>query len=361
MEVNTKVSESPERYDSIDGLRVISAIGIVFMHVGANINFNTTNFIYTNVIGRFGYFVYLFMMISAFSMCCGYYERLQFGRVTLDKYFTRRYEKVFPFFCILVLLDFMFEPSVHSFYEAVADLSLVFSLLPNPNITVIGVGWTLGVIFVFYLLFPFFITMLGNTKRIVIFLLCSIFYHYACIFYFFDEIHIGAISFNEGSNILYCAIYFVLGGLIYKYRLFIKNSRLFRLIILVGILIFGSFFVVVEISRIVLFDFFGMALFAMLLCFCVSTNICVLNNRVMAFLSSISMEIYLCHMMVFRLLEKMKLFDFVNRYFAGWLGYLCIAFATFSGACMISVIGKKSIKMLKKIGKGSKDESSSNY
>lgn len=64
---------------------------------------------------------------------------------------------------------------VHSLYDGFAELTLVFNLLPNPRPS-IGVAWFLGVIFLFYMLFPFFVFMIENKRRAWISLgLCYLF------------------------------------------------------------------------------------------------------------------------------------------------------------------------------------------
>ncbi|KDS55941.1 acyltransferase domain protein [Phocaeicola vulgatus str. 3975 RP4] len=44
-----------------------------------------------------------------------------------------------------------------SLFEAFMNCTLVFGLLPNNSLEVIGVGWFLGTVFLFYMLFPFFV------------------------------------------------------------------------------------------------------------------------------------------------------------------------------------------------------------
>ena len=76
------------------------------------------------------------------------------------------------------------------------------------NISVIGVSWTLAVIFVFYLLFPFFCFLLENKKRAWLVFICAVIYNFMCSTYFFDESHIAdraAVNFSARTNILYCA------------------------------------------------------------------------------------------------------------------------------------------------------------
>ena len=65
-----------ERYSSLDGLRAFAAIGIAIMHILANIDIEPDKnlLLYGTNIPSLTHFVYLFFMISAFSMCCGYYE-----------------------------------------------------------------------------------------------------------------------------------------------------------------------------------------------------------------------------------------------------------------------------------------------
>lgn len=74
-----------QRYTSLDGLRSIAAIGIVIMHVLANLDTtpDKSTILYGTVIPSLTNFVYLFFSISAFAMCCGYYERMKSGQIFL--------------------------------------------------------------------------------------------------------------------------------------------------------------------------------------------------------------------------------------------------------------------------------------
>lgn len=69
-------------------------------------------------------------------------------------------------FSFLVLIDLIVSPSVDALYEAFADITLLFGFLPEcGNITVIGVGWFIGLIFVYYIAFSFFCTLLTSKKK----------------------------------------------------------------------------------------------------------------------------------------------------------------------------------------------------
>ena len=79
-----------KKYDSINGLRTIAAIGIVMMHVLANVDYKLNNVILESVIASFTQFVYLFMIISAFSMCCGYYEKLKNNKKSMNDFYKKQ-------------------------------------------------------------------------------------------------------------------------------------------------------------------------------------------------------------------------------------------------------------------------------
>lgn len=76
------------------------------------------------------------------------------------------------------------------------------------NITVIGVGWFLGIIFVLYICFPFFCCLIETKRQAWAAFAVSLIYNFVCINYF----KVGS------SNILYSSCYFFAGGLIYLYR-----------------------------------------------------------------------------------------------------------------------------------------------
>lgn len=198
-----------EHYGAIDGLRTIACVGIVLMHIAANTSYSISGFIYRSVIPSFTNFVFLFMTVSAFGMCCGYYERIMCNKVSLSDFYGKRFKKTLPFFGLLVLLDIVISPSIDALYESFADLTLLFGFLPNAgNISVIGVGWFLGLIFVFYICFPFFCVLLQNKRRAWIAFAISLIYNFVCTIYF-----------DAGrNNILYSGCYFLAGGLIYLYR-----------------------------------------------------------------------------------------------------------------------------------------------
>ena len=209
------------RYEGIDGLKAYAIIGIALMHVLANGEYGIGGFVFERLIPSFTNLVFLFMMVSGFGMCCGYYQKFKDQKISVGEFYAKRYSKIWPYFALLCALDFVMSPSKSALYEVFANLTLCQGLFPNMNISVIGVSWTLAVIFVFYLLFPFFCFLLENKKRAWLALVCAVIYNFVCSTYFFDESHIAdrvLVNFSARTNILYCAVYFIAGGLIFLYR-----------------------------------------------------------------------------------------------------------------------------------------------
>ena len=205
-----------ERYEGIDGLKAYAIIGIALMHVFENGNFDLAGFMFKKAIPSFTDLVFLFMMVSGFGMCCGYYQKTVDKKISVEDFYKKRYIKIWPYFALLCALDFVISPSKESLFEVFANLTLCQGLLPSANISVIGVSWTLAVIFVFYMLFPFFCFLIGNKKRAWLVAVVALVFNYVCGVYFFDANHVP--DFSPRINIVYDAVYFIAGGLIFLYR-----------------------------------------------------------------------------------------------------------------------------------------------
>lgn len=329
--------QTKKHYGAIDGLRSIAAIGIVMMHMAANNEYaigtdgGMERFFYHTVIGSFTNFVFLFMTVSAFGMCCGYYEKILNNKISAADFYGKRFKKIFPFFAVLVLLDVIISPSIHAVYEAFADLTLLFGFLPEAgNITVIGVGWFIGLIFVFYLIFPFFCFLLENKRRAWISFGISLVYHFICSGYF----KVGR------TNILYCGCFFLAGGLIYLYKeqiegLFRKRQWILLLAAVISVVLYytigGNSMACLLVSAV------------FLICALPQSG-GVLDNNVTHFISGISMEIYLSHMVVFRFGEKLYLNTVLGN---GWLQYTFTVLYVVIGSAVFAVVMQKIIETVK--------------
>ena len=312
------------RYEGIDGLKAYAIIGIALMHVLANGEYSIGGFVFERLIPSFTNLVFLFMMVSGFGMCCGYYQKIIDQKISVEDFYKKRYIKIWPYFTLLCALDFMMSPSKESLFEVFANLTLCQGLLPNANITVIGVSWTLAVIFVFYMLFPFFCFVIGNKKRAWGVAVVALVFNWLCSNYF-----------NAGrTNIVYDAIYFIVGGLIFLYWKELAELASKYKVIAGAILL---------IAAVAYFALGGSTL--TMLFFCVAALIYTLScrtggvlvNPVAKFLGGICFEIYLCHMVIYRVLEKLHL---VHLFGNGLLAYIFTAIAVICGSVVFSVCAK---------------------
>lgn len=326
------------RYDSFNGLRAISAIGILLMHYLANIDSDiemglmNANFLYSKIIPDFTLFVYLFFIISAFSMCCGYYNKFNVlegkSGFDTDMFYKRRYHRIWPFFALLVAIDFVMNPTQEEFYQCFADLTLAFNLLPNPHIDAIGVGWFLGIIFLFYMIFPWFVFLLQKKSRAWLSMLVAIVFHIILVKYFLTSDFCTDYQIaSPRHNIVYSFPFFMAGGLLYLYK--------DRLVVCNNVYVYAVLAILLSSLQIVLTPqvfgeniLFVLILFVCWVLYAMTGGISIngykfLDNKLMKFLSDISMEIYLCHMVMFRAIEKFNLECFIsNSHLYYWL--ICV-------------------------------------
>lgn len=327
-----------KRYSSLDGLRAYSAIGVAMMHVLKNGGYEIGSRAIDAFISSLGDLVYLFMVLSAFSMCCGYYERFAGGSVSLEQFYARRFKKAWGFFALICCVDVVFSPSRGTIYELVANLTLCFGLLPNSNMSVVGVGWFLGLIFVFYFVFPFFVFLLQKKKRAWGTLIVAMVLNVLCGVYFMDTNHVVA-GYDLRSNIIYAAMFFVAGGIIYLYKESIeKYANKYKVLNLVICVVVAV--VYFKWSRI---SFIMLIFASVLLIYALGSQGKILSNRFTKWIGKISFEIYLCHMMFYRIVEKMHLSKMFGN---GMASYLVTVLLTLTGAVVFSFLFEKTVTLL---------------
>ena len=199
-------------------------------------------------------------------------------------------------------------------------------------------SWTLAVIFVFYMLFPFFCFLIGNKKRAWCVAVAALAFNWLCGIYFFDGNHIvDAFQrwiYTRDRILSTMRFTFIAGGLIFLYR---KELAEFasKYKVIAG--------VVLLIATVAYFALGGNTL--TMLFFCVAALVytlgCkrggVLVNPVAKFLGGISFEIYLCHMVIYRVLEKLHL---VHLFGNGLLAYIFTVIAVICGSVVFSVCAK---------------------
>ena len=311
-----------KKYYGIDWLRTIACIGIMAMHMISNNNYEIDGFVYQKIIPSFTDFVFLFMTISAFGMSCGYFDKVMTGKINWTAFYKKRYCKILPFFLFMILVDFVMDFSIHALYEGFSEMTLLHGFIPN-SLTVIGVGWFLGVVFIFYLIFPFYCVLIENKRRAWCAFLISVVLNYICIVYF----DLGR------TNFLYSLCFFLAGGLVYLYKDSLTKVKWFIYLPVISLAVFLYYLDANTITRL----FVTIALLA----FAISLD----RGKVgaISYISEISMEFYLSHMAVFRAIEKLHL---NNIWGNGWPQYLITVSLVFIGTVFLSFVFQKLTKRI---------------
>ena len=315
-----------KKYDAIDGLKVIACLGVILVHMRSNGGYVLNPNVVT-IIDLCKSMLNLFFIVSAFGMCCGYYNRILENKIDFNSFYKKRFVRVLPFFAILVLIDVFMKPTMNKIYEGFADITLVFGFT-GKRLSVIGVGWFLGLIFIFYLIFPFFCVLIKNKRRAWIVLVLACAWHFVAATYF----KLGM------SNILFSGVFFVVGGLIYLYRDRIEKINRW---IMLGI-------VVISMAACIMSNrnyWVSIVMLSAIVMYAISVNgkFTILDNKVFKFIAGISMEIYLSHMVIFRVVEKLGL---THKYGNGPLQFTITTIAVIAGSIVFAFVLKKAIEVV---------------
>ena len=161
---------------------------------------------------------------------------------------------------------------------------------------------------------------------------------------------------NSCENIIYSAIFFVAGGLIYLYRKELKNmSSLWKnVMVIVSVICTVLYYFLYDIPLSVVLLLLMFILFTTdAICFRGGTARFLFQNKIACFLGGLSMEIYLCHMFVYRFFEKLHLLHVIENKI---MNYCLVSLVTIVGAVIIafcwSKLQKKSEMLVKEISKG---------
>lgn len=300
-------------YNGIHWLRALGCVSIMAMHMMVNNTYAIGGFLYRQVIPSLADFVFPFMAISAFCMCSGYFDQVMAGQINWTSFYKKRYGRILPFFLFLILIDLALNFSLPSLREGLAEATLLHGFIPAA-LSVIGVGWFLGIVFIFYLIFPFFCVLIETKARAWCAFGISVLVNHIC----------GSQWGLERTNFLYSFCFFLAGGLLYLYRDQLRQVKWY-IHLAVLLLALGLYYGVAANTAT------RLLLTAAMLALAVSGSLP--NSRVITFLSGISLEFYLSHMAVFRAVALFGL----NRCFGnGWGQYLITVFLVLMGTIAFS-------------------------
>ncbi len=143
-----------ERLHGFDLLRGLCALTVAIYHL-----LFWQEIADLNMLGS--YSVNIFFVLSGASMYIAYADKLAHG-MSLSTFIGRRFFRLAPLYWLLVLIKGRLLSRVP---KLLLNLSFLFGLA-NPGATsMLTGGWSLGIEFVFYFLFPIFLLSLGGKWR----------------------------------------------------------------------------------------------------------------------------------------------------------------------------------------------------
>lgn len=94
MNSNDNLCGVDKRYEGIDGLKAYAILGIALMHVLANGGYELGGFVFGRMIPAFTNLVFLFMMVSGFGMCCGYYQKIVDRKISMENFTAKIHQNL---------------------------------------------------------------------------------------------------------------------------------------------------------------------------------------------------------------------------------------------------------------------------
>lgn len=195
------------------------------------------------------------------------------------------------------------------------EVTMLFGFLPNNTLSTIGVALTLGAIFAFYIIFPFIVFLLYSPKRGIVSFMISIIITYMCQCYFMTGRFVTE-NFVMRHSFLYCLPYFLIGGIVYLYRdeieFFVNQFKGISLCVVL-VLTVGYYITPDVINSINIVVIKTLLHYAGWMGLALGYDNCLMNNKFTNYICNLSMEMYLSHMVVFRIVEKIGITQIIEN------------------------------------------------
>ncbi len=158
-----------KRLDGLDALRGFAALAVVVCHVYFLTDLPMPK-AFGVTAGHFALAVELFFILSAFSLCVGYFWRLSTPS-DLKSYALRRFFRIAPLFYFFIGVWTLYRHFHHATInpsDILKAATFTFSLFPSANGGYVAAGWSIGVEMIFYILLPVILFYIRDLRSGVI-------------------------------------------------------------------------------------------------------------------------------------------------------------------------------------------------
>ena len=145
------------RLGGLEVARGIAATAVVFFHVG-ELHLPVPSGMGREVVYGLGKSVPVFFAISAFSLLYGYSSTL-WTKEGMRRFYWRRAFRILPLFYLMLLVYVGRAHTVGQYIprsEILLNVFFLFPFFPGKHESLVWAGWSLGVEWIFYLVFPLF-------------------------------------------------------------------------------------------------------------------------------------------------------------------------------------------------------------
>lgn len=184
----------------LDGLRGFCAIAVMIYHY---LSWNKIEFFQ---VGTFG--VYIFFILSGFSMWHVYGHR-ELSKKNLHNFFVARFARIFPLYFLVNLLVYFGSTPLKTF---LLNITFLFGVAAPGLTSGVTGGWSIGIEWVFYLIFPIFWIFAPTMTYLLLLLAAAIAINQIYVGSLFRQADLR-IAWIDYSNFPVFLVYFVAGML----------------------------------------------------------------------------------------------------------------------------------------------------
>lgn len=311
-----EIKQKP-RIDGPDILRGMAALSVIVVHLIGNSGIKFPHYI-EKIGGNFTACVTFFFAISAFSIAYAYSDDV-FSKEKFKNFYLKRIFRLAPLFYVAFIVEattvyFLYDHSPQPF-AVVLSFSFLFSLVPSMQDSLVWAGWSLGIEWLFYLIYPILICFIKTKRSAVILWIISCF------------VSVEMLKLNVPYTSLYMNIlnhmpFFISGIIVYLLmprieslkRASYNKAPILSSVTLVIVSLYLLFYFYEESNYINIYVTYSVAW-----CVLISVSIigfpAFLNNTFTRFLGKASYSIYLNHSIVILVLKLSGFFIFVNETF----------------------------------------------